>query len=153
LKIHVQMYLNTSPVIVTLFAMDLYFVYSNMYNHLIDFHQTLKELMAISNEVRTLLRLGVSRCRTCDVSDMTPTHIITLNYVLFSNYILPMWALVCFNRFLPDIKIWLSLSNNRIISIMVGLSYGYCCMHKSPMRIEHDASDTMLESSMFESII
>jgi len=49
------MYLNTSPVTATLFAMDLYLVYCNMYNYLIDFHQTLKELMTISYEARTLL--------------------------------------------------------------------------------------------------
>jgi len=40
----------------------------------------------ISYVARTPLRLGVSRCRTHVVSDTTPTLVITLNYVIFSNY-------------------------------------------------------------------
>jgi hypothetical protein len=36
-------------------------------------------LDVMSYEAQTLLRLGMSRCRT-------PTLVITLNYVIFSNY-------------------------------------------------------------------
>ena len=38
------------------------------------------------DEAQTLLRFGVSMCRTRVVSCPTPTHIITQNYVIFSNY-------------------------------------------------------------------
>jgi hypothetical protein len=37
-------------------------------------------------EARTLLGLGVSSYRTCVVSDTDTTNIITLNYMIFSNY-------------------------------------------------------------------
>lgn len=42
-------------------------------------------LVFLIYEARTLLRLDLSRCRTHVVSDTdtTPTHIITLNYVIF----------------------------------------------------------------------
>jgi len=41
----------------------------------------------VTYEARTLLGLGMSRCPTRVVSDTpTPTLIITLNYVIFSNY-------------------------------------------------------------------
>jgi hypothetical protein len=33
-----------------------------------------------------LLGLGMSRYRIRIMSDMTPTHMITLNYTIFSNY-------------------------------------------------------------------
>jgi len=42
--------------------------------------------LMIIYEAWTLLRLGVSRCQTRVVSDTTPTLVITLNYVIFSNY-------------------------------------------------------------------
>jgi len=42
----------------------------------------------VTYEAQTLLRLSVFRCRTRVVSDndTTPIHIITLDYVIFSNY-------------------------------------------------------------------
>jgi len=42
-----------------------------------------KLVLFISYETWTLLGLDVSQCRTCVVS---PTNIIALTYVIFSNY-------------------------------------------------------------------
>jgi hypothetical protein len=71
------------------------------YDYLIKTIISLFNSIVLFYEARTLLRLGVSRCwprigvrHDTDTFFFTPTHMITLNYVIFSNYHLGVDMLV-----------------------------------------------------------